>query len=84
MTKRIYFAGIGGVGIGPLAMIAHDAGYDVTGSDQATSLMTEQLDSAGVAYTLTNPAATYGPSTPSSPLPGLSILPPCLMTTPSW
>ena len=52
MTKRIYFAGIGGVGIGPLAMIAHDAGYDVTGSDQATSLMTEQLDSAGVAYTL--------------------------------
>ncbi len=52
MTKRIYFAGIGGVGIGPLAMIAHDAGYHVTGSDQATSLMTEQLDSAGVAYTL--------------------------------
>ena len=52
MTKRIYFAGIGGVGIGPLAMIAHDAGYHVTGSDQVTSLMTEQLDSAGVAYTL--------------------------------
>lgn len=30
---QIYFSGIGGVGIGPLAHIAHDAGYTVVGSD---------------------------------------------------
>lgn len=40
---RIYFSGIGGVGIGPLAEIAHDAGYDVIGSDAAEGLMTEEL-----------------------------------------
>lgn len=45
----IYFSGIGGVGIGPLAEIAHDAGYTVVGSDLWTSPMTEQLSNRGVA-----------------------------------
>lgn len=40
---NIYFSGIGGVGIGPLAEIAHDAGYDVAGSDIEESLMTHEL-----------------------------------------
>ncbi|NTW61300.1 hypothetical protein HGB24_01245 [Candidatus Saccharibacteria bacterium] len=40
---KIYFSGIGGVGVGPLAEIAHDAGYQVIGSDLEESLMTEQL-----------------------------------------
>jgi UDP-N-acetylmuramate--alanine ligase len=40
---NIYFSGIGGVGIGPLAEIAQDAGYSVTGSDLAESLITEEL-----------------------------------------
>lgn len=40
---RIYFAGIGGVGIGPLAAIAKEAGYDVSGYDQSASPMTEEL-----------------------------------------
>lgn len=44
----IYFSGIGGVGIGPLAEIALDAGYTVFGSDIQTSLMTEQLNGRGV------------------------------------
>lgn len=44
----IYFSGIGGVGIGPLAEIAHDAGYTVIGSDVAESPMTAQLSSRGV------------------------------------
>lgn len=34
---NIYFSGIGGVGIGPLAQIALDAGYQVCGSDKAVS-----------------------------------------------
>lgn len=45
---RIYFSGIGGVGIGPLAQIALDAGYEVVGSDISPSLMTEQLEQRGI------------------------------------
>lgn len=40
---NIYFSGIGGVGLGPLAEIAQDAGHDVAGSDSSTGLMTEEL-----------------------------------------
>jgi len=45
----IYFSGIGGVGIGPLAEIAYDAGYMVAGSDALSSPMTEQLSQRGVS-----------------------------------
>ena len=45
---NIYFSGIGGVGIGPLAEIAHDAGYNVTGSDPVESLMSKQLERKGI------------------------------------
>ncbi len=44
---HIYFSGIGGVGLGPLAEIALDAGYDVSGSDAEASPMFEQLQSNG-------------------------------------
>lgn len=45
---NIYFSGIGGVGIGPLAEIAHDAGYEVAGSDIAESPITKQLMKRGI------------------------------------
>lgn len=45
---KIYFSGIGGVGIGPLAEIAADAGYEITGSDINQSLMTKELEGRGV------------------------------------
>ena len=45
---NVYFAGIGGVALGPLAEIAIDAGCTVAGSDPAESLMTAQLKQAGV------------------------------------
>lgn len=45
---RIYFSGLGGVGIGPLAQIAQNAGYDVMGSDREASMMTEQLQREGI------------------------------------
>lgn len=48
-VMRIYFSGIGGVGIGPLAQIAIDAGYDVVGSDREASLMTSELAARGIA-----------------------------------
>lgn len=44
----MYFSGIGGVGIGPLAEIAHDAGYEVCGSDREAGLMTEALQARGI------------------------------------
>ncbi|MDN5275438.1 MAG: murC [Candidatus Saccharibacteria bacterium] len=44
---NIYFSGIGGVGIGPLAEIARDAGYEILGSDLYPGLMTEQLEHSG-------------------------------------
>ena len=45
---NIYFSGIGGVGIGPLAEIAHDAGYGVVGSDSHESLTTVELRQKGI------------------------------------
>ena len=45
---NIYFSGIGGVGIGPLAEIAYDADYKVVGSDSTTSLMTDSLMALGI------------------------------------
>jgi UDP-N-acetylmuramate--alanine ligase len=46
---NIYFCGIGGVGLGPLAEIALDAGHAVQGSDANESVMTRQLAERGVA-----------------------------------
>ena len=46
---NIYFSGIGGVALGPLAEIAQDAGHTVQGSDPQESLMTEQLRERGIA-----------------------------------
>lgn len=45
---NIYFSGIGGVGIGPLSEIAHDAGHTVTGSDANEGLVTKQLQAKGI------------------------------------
>lgn len=44
----IYFSGIGGVGLGPLAEIAYDAGYKVIGSDINEGLMTDTLRAHGI------------------------------------
>lgn len=49
---RIYFAGIGGVGIGPLAAMAKDAGYDVMGYDQTTTPMTDELSQKDIPLTI--------------------------------
>jgi len=45
---NIYFSGIGGVGIGPLAEIACDVGYGVVGSDLEEGLMTTKLRKRGI------------------------------------
>lgn len=45
---RIYFAGLGGVGIGPLAMIAKSMGHDCLGSDASASRYTELVGGVGI------------------------------------
>lgn len=49
-VMNIYFSGIGGVGIGPLAEIALDAGHQVQGSDPnpASMLVIKELSKQGV------------------------------------
>lgn len=48
MRGHIYFSGIGGAGIGPLALIAKQAGYKVSGSDKQNSDYVKNLRSKGI------------------------------------
>jgi UDP-N-acetylmuramate--alanine ligase len=45
---HIFFSGIGGAGIAPLAVLAHDAGYEVSGSDIKETLYFDYLKSKGI------------------------------------
>lgn len=45
---HIFFSGIGGTAIGPLALIAKEAGYDVSGSDKQDSQYVEYLKKHGI------------------------------------
>ncbi len=45
---HIYFSAIGGAGIGPLALLAHKAGYQVSGSDKHDSSYIEALRQQGI------------------------------------
>lgn len=45
---HIFFSGIGGTGIGPLALVAHQAGYDVSGSDKQDSLYVQYVKNHGL------------------------------------
>jgi UDP-N-acetylmuramate--alanine ligase len=45
---HIFFSGIGGTGIGPLALIAKEAGYEVSGSDKQDSQYIQYLADHGV------------------------------------
>jgi UDP-N-acetylmuramate--alanine ligase len=45
---HIYFSGIGGAGIGPLAQIAQQAGYQVSGSDKQDSQYLQYLRKHGI------------------------------------
>lgn len=45
---HIFFSGIGGTAIGPLAQIAKQAGYEVSGSDKQSSQYVEYLQTHGL------------------------------------
>ncbi len=46
---HIFFSGIGGAGIGPLALVAKQAGYDVSGSDKQASQYIDHLKEQGIS-----------------------------------
>lgn len=48
MYMHVYFVGIGGAGIGPLAVVAKQAGYHVDGSDKQDSEYVQYLTSKGI------------------------------------
>ena len=45
---HVYFSGIGGSGLGPLALLARDCSYDVSGSDLSDSSFTNKLRDTGI------------------------------------
>lgn len=45
---HIYFSGIGGTGIGPLSLVAKQAGYEVSGSDKQDSSYISNLKQNGI------------------------------------
>jgi UDP-N-acetylmuramate--alanine ligase len=47
---HIFFSGIGGAGLGPLALIAHQAGYSVSGSDKQNSNYLHYLREHGIEH----------------------------------
>lgn len=65
---RIYFSGIGGVGIGPLAEIALDAGHDVVGSDVKESPLTRALADRGASIALSQDGDHIASSHTSQPI----------------
>lgn len=48
MSMHVFFSGIGGTAIGPLALIANQAGYKVSGSDKQDSAYIEYLRAHGI------------------------------------
>jgi len=46
---HIFFSGIGGTGIGPLSLIAKQAGYEVSGSDKQDSQYIQYLKKHGIS-----------------------------------
>ena len=59
---HVFFSGIGGAGIGPLALIAHQAGFVVSGSDKQHSSYIDYLKQHGITNIHTGPQdASYMP-----------------------
>lgn len=52
---HIYFLGIGGAGVGPLAIIARQAGFEVSGSDFKESEYTKNLIKMGMNISINDP-----------------------------
>jgi UDP-N-acetylmuramate--alanine ligase len=59
-TRRIHFVGIGGIGMSGIAELLANLGYEVSGSDQRASEITERLARLGVRIARGHAAAHVG------------------------
>jgi UDP-N-acetylmuramate--alanine ligase len=50
--RRLWFVGIGGAGMSALAIVAHEWGAEVAGSDRARSSYVDRLEQAGIAVSI--------------------------------
>ena len=60
---RLYFVGIGGAGMAPLALLAQSQGYIVSGSDREANSKTAELLRHGIQVTIGHAAENLPPST---------------------
>jgi UDP-N-acetylmuramate--alanine ligase len=58
--KRIFFIGIGGVGMSALAVILKERGFDVSGSDRGDSATTRSLAKRGIQVWIGHDASNLG------------------------
>lgn len=72
--KKIHFIGIGGVGMSGIALVAHDQGMVVSGSDLRESRYTRQLRETGVAVYIGQKASNVAESDPDVVVVSTAIL----------
>lgn len=70
---HVYFSGLGGVAIGPLALICRDLGYEVSGSDIAESRWTHLIKAAGINVAIGQDGTHIGDVHEESPIDWLVI-----------
>ena len=81
--QRIYFIGIGGIGMSALARYFLHEGREVAGYDRTRSALTEALAAEGAAIHYTDDTAAIPPRSASGRAPWWSTPPPCRTTTPN-
>ena len=59
--RKLHFIGIGGVGMSGIALVAHERGLSVTGSDMKESRTVRQLREAGITVYVGHDAKNVGP-----------------------
>lgn len=55
--RRFHFVGLGGQGMSGIALVLHQLGYEIAGSDLKASRYTRLLEKAGISVTLRHTAA---------------------------
>lgn len=78
---RIHFIGVGGVGMSGIALVAHERGFAVSGSDLRESRYTKELSDAGVTVFIGQKAENIS----ADDLPDVVVVSSAIpRRTPSW
>ncbi|NTU89514.1 MAG: UDP-N-acetylmuramate--L-alanine ligase [Actinobacteria bacterium] len=62
--KRVHFVGVGGIGMSGIALVAHNRGIEVSGSDLKESRISRSLVAAGIEVHIGHIAANLGDENP--------------------